>query len=62
MNVGRVRLTATPRSIAVSIDHERPGDAAVLTLREAAVLRDELGRLLSREAQPEEEGGGGIFD
>lgn len=60
MNVGRIRLTATPHSIAVSIDHERPGDEALLTLQEAAVLRDELTRLLSREAQPEEEKG--IFD
>lgn len=54
MNVGRVRLTATPRSIAVSIDHERPGDAAVLTLREAAVLRDELTRLLERPVEEED--------
>lgn len=61
MNVGRVRLTATPHSIGVSIDHERPGDAAVLTLREAHELRDELDRMLSREAQPEEEDGGGVF-
>lgn len=54
MNVGRVRLTAAPHSIAVSIDHERPGDAAVLTRREAAVLRDELTRLLERPAEEED--------
>lgn len=58
MNVGRIRLTATPQSIGLSIDHERPGDAAVLTLQEAAVLRDELTRLLERPAEEE----GGIFE
>lgn len=54
MNVGRVRITAAPHSIAVSIDHERPGDEALLTLREAGLLRDELTRLLERPGEEED--------
>lgn len=54
MNVGRIRLTATPQSIGLSIDHGRPGDEALLTFREAAVLRDELTRLLERPKQEED--------